>query len=236
MQPLKTLVILIPLILISGCAATRYARIPLTQHIELPSLNSVKSAELGDTIVSKGTLFEYEGIDLKEPVSIGDGFWTVKIDIPAQKLVAKMEDKRWVYYYGNNVTITGPGWTMMSFGGLKIYKKDLEKVSAFSDFRQASKPLKQKPFFEYCRVRALEKPTFIQELIYNGRVGDQIKFLYREIANEAVRAPFTQEVQYDLSEGHTIGFKGARIEIVEASNTNLKYKVLANFPTHSPGE
>ena len=45
-----------------------------------------------------------------------------------------------------------------------------------------------------------------------------------------MRLPFTQEVQYDLSESSTIGFKGARIEIAEATNTYLSYKVIESFP------
>ena len=47
---------------------------------------------------------------------------------------------------------------------------------------------------------------------------------------EAARPAFNQDVQYDLSEGKTIGFKGARVEIVEATNTNIRYRVLAHFP------
>jgi len=47
-----------------------------------------------------------------------------------------------------------------------------------------------------------------------------------------MRQPFSQEVLYDLSEGNIIGFKGARIEIIEATNFNLKYKVIKSFPEY----
>jgi hypothetical protein len=33
-----------------------------------------------------------------------------------------------------------------------------------------------------------------------------------------------------LSTEQTIGFKTVRIEVIEATNTRIKYKVLASFP------
>ena len=69
-----------------------------------------------------------------------------------------------------------------------------------------------------------------KQLIYNGKSGNTIKFLYREISQQGtLRSPFTQEVQYDLSEGSEIGFRGMRIEVIEATNTNIKYKVIKHF-------
>jgi hypothetical protein len=72
--------------------------------------------------------------------------------------------------------------------------------------------------------------SFQQELIYNGRSGDTLKFLYREISDNYLRNAFTQDVQYDLRDGKILGFKGARIEIIEANNRFLKYRVIASFP------
>ncbi len=79
---------------------------------------------------------------------------------------------------------------------------------------------------EYVDINA---PQFRQELIYNGKVGNNVKFLYREFSGNLMRSPFTQEVQYDLNEGNVIGFKGARIEILESSNRFIKYRVLKMF-------
>ena len=83
---------------------------------------------------------------------------------------------------------------------------------------------KQEAWIDYSR------PYFEQELIYNGRVENNLRFIYREFAGDMARDAFTQEIQYDLDASPVIGFKGARIEVVSASNTNLTYKVIANFP------
>tara|TARA_Y100001970_G_C14190539_1_gene835093 strand:+ start:221 stop:1267 length:1047 start_codon:yes stop_codon:yes gene_type:complete len=74
-----------------------------------------------------------------------------------------------------------------------------------------------------------------QELIYNGRSGDTVKFLYREFTSEGMaRAAFQQVVTYDLKIGEVIGFKGARFRILEADNINLSYEVLNHFYNPSP--
>ena len=67
------------------------------------------------------------------------------------------------------------------------------------------------------------------ELIYNGRVGDAVKFIYREFQGDLARPSFTQEVQYDLSISSTIGFKEARLEVIEATNTEIRYTVKQHF-------
>ena len=78
-------------------------------------------------------------------------------------------------------------------------------------------------------------PSLQQELIYNGRIENNLKFVYRELASQnsggsIMRSPFQQEVQYDLNESDVIGFKGARVQIINATNLNVTYKVLEHFP------
>ena len=70
---------------------------------------------------------------------------------------------------------------------------------------------------------------FSQQFIYNGRVDNEIKFIYREFSSNLNRGSFQQEVQYDLNQSNIIGFKELRIEIIEATNQSVTYKVINNF-------
>lgn len=89
------------------------------------------------------------------------------------------------------------------------------------------------PYFDTEEI--VSKPTNFQKVLeYSGRSGNTITVFYKEF-NETkdgsfIRPAFTQEFKFDLSEGKTIGLKGARIEIVNATNTGITYKVLAHFP------
>ena len=70
---------------------------------------------------------------------------------------------------------------------------------------------------------------FSQQFIYNGRVNNEIKFIYREFSSNLNRGSFQQEVQYDLNQSNIIGFKELKIEIIEATNQSVTYKVINNF-------
>lgn len=256
---LKSLLFLPALILFSSCASVKQTIVPNLRIVDIPPLQTERSVELGDTIVSKGKIYTYQGIDLRNQVQAGDGVFLIKFTIAPQKLMAKMEDKQWTYYVGDNVTaydaVIG---TKTVFGGLKIAKTATNQTPESAEKTVQRQPMESKPsmntkhysqpyaifgnttavsmspkpapIFDFIQVNALDKPGFTQELIYNGRSGDSVKFLYRELSNSYLRAPFTQEVQYDLNQSKIIGFKGVRIEIIEATNTHLKYKVITSFP------
>ena len=70
---------------------------------------------------------------------------------------------------------------------------------------------------------------FKKEMVYNGKSGNTLKFIYREYVNDMARPAFNQDLQYDLSESTMIGFKGLRINVVSATNTTIEYKVEQDF-------
>lgn len=74
-------------------------------------------------------------------------------------------------------------------------------------------------------------PTNFQRILeYAGKSGNTISLYYKEFNDTLIRPAFTQEFKFDLSESKIIGIKGARIEVIEANNTGIKYKVLNHFP------
>ena len=75
----------------------------------------------------------------------------------------------------------------------------------------------------------VQETSFKQKFIYNGRVDNAVKFIYREFDEGVNRSTFQQDLQYDLSESNIIGFKELRLEVIEATNQNITYKVLNNF-------
>ena len=76
---------------------------------------------------------------------------------------------------------------------------------------------------------AIAQANYVQELIYNGRVDNNLKFVYREFSGDMIRPAFSQTVQYDYNESKFISFKELTLEIVEANNQIIKYKLINNF-------
>jgi hypothetical protein len=71
--------------------------------------------------------------------------------------------------------------------------------------------------------------SFQQTLEYAGKSGDVLKFIYSEFTDGLARQSFNREFQIDLTEGNVAAYKGAIIEIVDANNVQVKYKVIRNF-------
>ena len=60
-------------------------------------------------------------------------------------------------------------------------------------------------------------------------MGTKVNIGYREFSASLARPAFNNNVEYDLSESRVVGYKGAQLEILEATNQHIKYKVLRNF-------
>jgi hypothetical protein len=199
-------------------------------RIDYPEVGVLTTAELGDTLVSKGEQTEFTALRLHEPIKSGDPFWTGVLEMPPQDLRATREDGDWTYYFGRAITLTSTMVTYHMEGGLKVSKTD-QGIQAFSSSHSlVTTKLDPIPGFSIVRLLEERAPYFRQELIYNGRTGDSVKFLYRELAGGLQRMPFQQEVQYDINSDSVIGFKGARVEVHEATNTSIMYTVKQSFP------
>lgn len=223
---------------VTGCSTPLTLK-PSLRTLDVPPIGEERSVEIGDTLMEKAKIYEYDGIFLKDKVSRGDGFLTVKIVIPPGELAGKKQDKKYRYYYSDESVIDQTlGMVSYGNGGLCIPHDKTKNIYCFYDFGSgdgssvrrlwAFKPGQLE--IEPTTVTDVKSPYYKQELIYNGRSEDNLRFLYREYTGDHLRAPFSQEIQYDLSQTDIIGFKGARVQIIEATNFNLKYKVLKSFP------
>lgn len=72
-----------------------------------------------------------------------------------------------------------------------------------------------------------------QAIIYNGRIGDRIVLRYREGANAGAQPAFSNTAEYDLSQTREVVYRGARIEVIEATPLALKYRVLRGLDRSS---
>lgn len=227
----RTALIVTLTLLLAACASTQ-AVMPRLDIVDRPPVGSVAQAELGDTIVEKGKLTTFDGLLLKNEVTWGDGFLLKKFTISPGKLRAKQIDSEYTYFYSDKMTAYDAmlGTSPYAAGGICVKRADPSYVRGFFQTGRCNNNFKPAPEVTPTRVVDFDAPNFRQELIYNGRSGETVKFLYREFSGEYARPPFSQEVQYDLKDGNTIGFKGVRIEIVEASNTRLSYRLISSFP------
>lgn len=103
-------------------------------------------------------------------------------------------------------------------------------VSAAPGMVWMSKPLPAPVRFEKADVVVPGTGSFKYELLYQGLSNKSLRLSYREYSNDMARPAFFQDVSYDVvSFPTTIAFKNVKIEVLDAGNNGLTYKVLSPF-------
>jgi hypothetical protein len=217
---------------VNGCAIRPKPVMPRVTMLDKPIRGEEAKAELGDTIVVKGKILSFPGLRLLEDFTISN--WRGTGELKAGILKAELEDSDWTYYHSPTpwVDRNNLAGTRLLDGGLTQLKTNANQFRAWYSMNgtliRGDIPLK--PTTASVDVTEILPNSFQQELIYNGRSGQTLKFLYREISDNYLRTAFTQDVQYDLRDGNVVGFKGSRIEIIEANNQFIRYRVQTSFP------
>lgn len=82
---------------------------------------------------------------------------------------------------------------------------------------------------EHSQCVTLAPNSLTRQIAFTGVSRGSVSIEYREFAGDLARPAFTQSATYDLADGSVIGFRGARIEVVSADNTGVRYRVLEPF-------
>lgn len=206
-------------IALGGCATVQPVA-SQTTVVDRPPLNTVQTQEIGDTLLEYYISSTIPSLRILDRFTIGATIYDPQLPRPVGtgEKVARylLEDasgqvpRDTCYDPEDSVFFPPNGYGVCDFLMKSMINSGTVRVepAQFIDIR---------------------RPQFRQELIYNGKVGNSVKFLYREFRGDIIRAPFSQEVQYDLLEGGSIGFKGARIEILSSTNRLIQYRVLKTF-------
>lgn len=71
------------------------------------------------------------------------------------------------------------------------------------------------------------QPRIDQEILYSGRQGDTLHVTYREYTYDGyARAPFFQQLYYDMGKSDAIVFQDWVIKVIDSSNERIKFKVV----------
>lgn len=225
MNPIKFFFSLtIMIVFVSGCVSSSNLNVrdlnPYLKQIDNFNIGVAQQKTIGEPMLVKESIPSYPGFVLKDNFQPPLNLVVSSIVIPkGAKWECKWEYENgdllchnWLYTYPHsmiNYLIVNKSWVLSGYmsGGY---------VTNFDNPRS--------DLIEKLNVPQ-EKDTFRQELIYNGRSKKVIKISYREFKNNFARPDFQQDLSYDLSDSKEIGFRGAIIEVEEATNTYIKFVV-----------
>lgn len=225
----STVAFLILSILISGCATPTFNYKPAVTQVSFPNIGAESTANVGDTLVSQGSFSEHDAIQVESNIDLGlFNSYTI-----TKGIFLKFGESDDVEYFSINNHFEGGGTIEKAAladppRAVQAYKRENKicGISIFNAFLCSTHG-------NYSRVKRpiASANTFQQSIIYSGKVGNRIKFGYREFSGNTARPAFNNDVDYDLNDSKIVGYKGARIEIVEATNESIRYKLLSNFNT-----
>ena len=242
---MRLLATLTVLLFLTGCASNPVTQIDYTKStvVDYPEKGSITTRGLGDRLVAKGMRTVGPALEIATHIQFNKKEGESSILTCAATVGPGTYFKKGVYTQGESRSeCYGPAqyfvtredgstssWDCTGAGGVGNVCETLDG-KYFLAYGWTRLPLEQ----DFQHLSKSEKTienrdNFIQEILYNGRIGNNLKFVYREFSNDYVRPAFTQEVQYDLSQSNIIGFKTLRLEVIDATNTEITYKLLQNF-------
>lgn len=240
---MKNLIALLCVVLIASCATKPTSQpINLTEKtlIDFPEQGIIVTASLGDRLVAKGYKEEGPAYELSagELVPIKGNGWincAITNTFSQTKFVQRKTP--------NGDLCAGPFFALQTIEsgqtdwGCKgtplsrdiCFSKSNNNFYINSDNNKIKEAGIDRTLIKKIIKTSISTSNFIQEFIYNGKVDNNIKFIYREFSGDMIRPAFNQSVQYDYNDSKFISFKGLNIEIIEANNQRIKYKMLSNF-------
>lgn len=202
-----------------GCTAPKYNYQAVSQNISKPPINSVNEAYVGDKMLTQGVFTEREAYFIPEAKK------KFLFTMPKGFYLKTGEDGKGNYYQAvNNI----PDGAIIPGGGIQSILVTPQNDLCFIDI-YFNKVCHFKDIGEKRKISVANDNSFQQTLIYSGKVGNKINIGYREFSSSMARPAFNNDVEYDLNESKTIGYKGALLEVIDANNQSIKYKVLKNF-------
>jgi hypothetical protein len=231
----KSLMLMSSLVFFSGCVGG-YAPYPKNYHDStkttgmviksIPQLNTINRIEIGDNMYSKYKMFTHDTFEVElEGIAKGSYFGT-PLPLPNNNN-SDFNDKKIKTRDGSNFKLVcnHAAWCLIDMGSGKFthYGAELNSLTGLLDYPVSYKLIPTPDSFN--------QDSFKYVALYQGKSGNKIKISFREFKDDMARPAFTQDIEYELEKDGTsiIGFKGLRIEVLKATNTDITYKVVKDY-------
>ncbi len=198
---------------------------------DYPAIGETKTIEVGESLIYKYKQTTIPAIEIDRAIehaleNIGK---KATITVLPGRYVEKGQDAFGKFYEAKPNKILENGKAILSNrSGIYVTDLDNNKTEFYvltNDSRPLSYPKDAIPFKKTVE-QTRDELSFRKELVYTGISQTVVSILYREFKDDTARPAFSQDLKYDLSESKIVGYRGARFEIIKATNQGLTYKTL----------
>jgi hypothetical protein len=197
---------------------------------DYPAIGEIKTIEVGESLVSKDKQTTIPAIDIEQAiehpvVNLGKKYVITAL---SGRYVEKGKDAFGKYYEAKEGKVLENGKLIGYKAGIYVTDADSQKTEFYA-LGNATTPLSySKPGVPFSKSvqQTRDELSFRKELVYTGISQTIVSILYREFKDDTARPAFSQDLKYDLAESKVVGYRGARFEIIKATNQGLTYKTL----------
>ena len=200
---------------------------PTYTDIATPKVGEEATAQVGDPIITMS-----HGIAATAIRFLSDCTFSERRDLPGTGTVNYSVPGGTVFIR-ENTTNGVPGYCGKAIQNTP-FNVPMDHCVAISDRGLVPFPGSQMIVQSNCQierqtVQADAPDSVKKEILYNGRSGTTLRLSYREFVRDMARPAFTQDLTYDIRDDRVVGFRGARLEVLDANNTSIRYRVLSSF-------
>jgi hypothetical protein len=198
---------------------------PAYETVSLPEVGKTASAQVGDPIITMTHALSSPAIRFLNNCSFSEKFdrpgtGTVEYTVNNGAEFAQDKISNGVPAYCGQVS---------QFGAVSVRHCVAISGDSLVPFPKSEMIVQSNCHLESMQLAMEAEDSVKRELLYDGKSGTTIHLSYREFIRDMARPAFTQELSYDIRDDRTVGFKGARFEVLNANNTGVRYKVLNGF-------
>ncbi len=201
---------------------------PTLEEIDRPPVGTEASVRPGEPLLVHARVYSHATLDLMTPLRKPAGL-LAGYEIPAQSMKAAYRQDGVTYFTAEDMLRTDLLYGARSVIGGLCQRDGDPALSVWMTPGQCIGRLDPQPDWHISEAYSPRRPSLIMELIYAGRTGDTVRLLYREYSNALLRDGYTQDISYDLSETSVLAFLDAEIEVLEATNAKLRYRVISGL-------
>ena len=245
---MKYFFLFITLLFLVGCSSSPI--VPYTENqsddlslINYPPQDELIKKNIGETMIKSGHLELRDALNITKQTkfnkAVGDSSaWTCALTVEPQTIFLRgkyQTQKKEAECYGmvNTRRTLADGSTNFNCPGAPLITADICKESngsIFMAFLAQRAELKQDfENLQFVKQASSSKDNFVQEIVYNGRDGNKVSFVYKEYSKNPSKPDFFQEFHSDISNGASVIFKTAKFQIISATGSSIKYKLEQSF-------
>ena len=226
------ILILLIVLAVSGCTTVNLSELSTVDSKmgTVPNIGEQAVAPVGGVIYSQFRYWSKIGYRLKGDFSAGLGLGRVSVSDGDFVMKAEVENKT-AFCTEKRAYIdpmVGPHTTACFIDADN--DGNFERIKAAPGAIWFESEIAPPLAYEKSELVIPRNDSFKYELLYQGISKGSLKLSYREYINDFARPAFFQDVTYDLdSTPTTITFRTVRLEVLNANNNQISYRVLSGF-------